>query len=94
MGEAKGVGGKAAAGAKSLISKENWKDSFANMKYMFGPESRLDAKDYVDFILDRPELSKQFDLMFNQLNELQQATGRGQATTKLGKGVDYRAIRT
>ena len=88
MGEAKGVGGKAAAGAKSLISKENWKDSFANMKYMFGPESRLDAKDYVDFILDRPELAKQFDLMFNQLNELQQATGRGQATTKLGKGVD------
>ena len=88
MGEAKGVGGKAAAGAKSLISKENWKDSFANMKYMFGPESRLDAKDYVDFILDRPELAKQFDLMFNQLNELQQATGRGQATTTLGKGVD------
>lgn len=88
MGEAKGVGGKAAAGAKSLISKENWKDSFANMKYMFGPESRLDAKDYVDFILNRPELAKQFDLMFNQLNELQQATGRGQATTKLGKGVD------
>lgn len=88
MGEAKGVGGKAAAGAKSLISKENWKDSFANMKYMFGPESRLDAKDYVDFILDRPELAKQFDLMFNQLNELQQATGRGQATTRLGKGVD------
>ncbi len=79
MGEAKGVGGKAAAGAKSLISKENWKDSFANMKYMFGPESRLDAKDYVDFILDRPELAKQFDLMFNQLNELQAATGRGMA---------------
>src|SRR6056300_1255990 len=61
MGEAKGVGGKAAAGAKSLISKENWKDSFANMKYMFGPENRQDAKDYVDFILDRPELAKQFD---------------------------------
>ncbi len=88
MGEAKGVGGKAAAGAKSILSRENWKDSFANMKYMFGPESRLDAKEYVDFILDRPELSKQFDLMFNQLNELQQATGRGQATTTLGKGVD------
>jgi|14_taG_2_1085336.scaffolds.fasta_scaffold00734_9 hypothetical protein len=88
MGEAKGVGGKAAAGAKSILSRENWKDSFANMKYMFGPESRLDAKEYVDFILDRPELAKQFDLMFNQLNELQQATGRGQATTTLGKGVD------
>lgn len=88
MGEAKGVGGKAVAGAKSIVSRENWKDSFANMKYMFGPESRQDTKEYVDFILNRPELSKQFDLMFNQLNELQQATGRGQATTTLGKGVD------
>ena len=87
-GEAQGALGKTKALSKSLVSGENWKGSFANMKYMFGPESRLDTKDYVDFILDRPELAKQFDLMFNQLNELQQATGRGQATTKLGKGVD------
>ena len=87
-GEAKGLGRKTKAFGKSLVSGENWKDSFAHMKYMFGPESRLDSKEYVDFILDRPELSKQFDLMFNQLNELQAATGRGQATTSLGKGVD------
>ena len=77
MGQAEGVGGKVAAGTKALVSKENWTDSFANMKYMFGPESRLDAKEYVDFILDRPELAKQFDMMFNQLNELQANTGRG-----------------
>lgn len=76
-GEAKGLGGKTKALSKSLVSGENWKGSFAHMKYMFGPESRLDSKEYVDFILDRPELSKQFNLMFNQLNELQQATGRG-----------------
>ncbi len=87
-GEAKGLGGKTKALSKSLVSGENWKNSFAHMKYMFGPESRLDTKEYVDFILDRPELSKQFDLMFNQLNELQAATGRGQATTSIGKGVD------
>lgn len=87
-GEAKGLSGKTKALSKSLVSGENWKDSFAHMKYMFGPESRLDTKEYVDFILDRPELSKQFDLMFNQLNELQAATGRGQATTSIGKGVD------
>lgn len=87
-GEAKGLGGKTKALSKSLVSGENWKDSFAHMKYMFGPESRLDTKEYVDFILDRPELSKQYDLMFNQLNELQAATGRGQATTSIGKGVD------
>ena len=92
-GEVKGIGRKTKEFAKSIsptsaLGRENWTGSFANMKYMFGPESRLDAKDYVDFILDRPELAKQFDLMFNQLNELQQATGRGQATTRLGKGVD------
>ena len=46
---------------------------------MFGPESRLDSKEYVEFILNRPELAKQYDLMFNQLNELQATTGRGQA---------------
>ncbi len=92
-GEVKGIGRKTKEFAKSIsptsaLGRENWKNSFAHMKYMFGPESRLDTKEYVDFILDRPELSKQFDLMFNQLNELQAATGRGQATTSLGKGVD------
>jgi len=79
MGEVQGLGAKTRAGATSLLSKENWKDSFANMKYMFGPEQRGDTKDYVEFILNRPELAKQYDLMFNQLNELQAATGRGEA---------------
>lgn len=78
-GEAQGLGAKTKALGGSIISKENWKDSFANMKYMFGPESRLDSKEYVEFILNRPELAKQYDLMFNQLNELQATTGRGQA---------------
>ena len=92
-GEVQGLGRKTKEFAKSVsptsvLGRENWKGSFANMRYMFGPEQRLDTKEYVDFILDRPELAKQYDLMFNQLNELQQATGRGQATTKLGKGVD------
>ena len=79
MGEVQGLGAKTRAGATSLLSKENWKDSFANMRYMFGPEQRMDTKEYVDFILDRPEFAKQYDLMFNQLNELQAATGRGEA---------------
>ena len=78
-GEATGAAGKTAAFTGSLISRANWGDSFRHMRYMFGPESRLDTKDYVDFILNRPELAKQYDLMFNQLNELQSATGRGMA---------------
>ena len=77
MGRAEGVGGKIKAGAKSMVDRENWSDSFANIKYMFGPDAKIDAAEYVDFILKRPELGKQFDLMFNQLNELQQGTGRG-----------------
>jgi hypothetical protein len=78
-GEVQGLGRKTKALTSSVLSKANWADSFRHMRYMFGPESRLDTKDYVDFILNRPELTKQYDLMFNQLNELQSATGRGMA---------------
>lgn len=65
-----------AAGAKALVSKANWEDSFRHMKYMFG-QNATDTKDYVDFILKQPELSKQFDMMFNNINEIQMSTGRG-----------------
>lgn len=65
------------AAAKSLGSFNNWKDSFRHMKYMFGPETRLDVEDYTDFILGQPELAAQYDLMFNNLNEIQKLTGRG-----------------
>jgi hypothetical protein len=66
------------AAAKSLGSFNNWKDSFRHMKYMFGPETRLDVEDYTDFILGQPELAAQYDLMFNNLNEIQKLTGRGE----------------
>ena len=83
-GEAQGLGRKTKVLAESVspttaLGRENWADSFRHMRYMFGPESRLDSKEYVEFILNRPELAKQYDLMFNQLNELQATTGRGQA---------------
>ena len=77
-----------AAGAKSMMSFNNWRDSFRHMKYMFDPNVVSDTRQYVDFILDRPELAGQFDLMFNNINEIQRLTGRGEATTTLGKGVD------
>ncbi len=69
--------GYAAAG-KELISTNNWKDSFRHMKYMFGPETRLDVKDYVDFLMEQPELAGQADLLFNNINEIQKLTGRGE----------------
>ena len=77
-----------AAGAKSMLSANNWRDSFRHMKYMFDPNVVSDTRQYVDFILDRPELAGQFDLMFNNINEIQRLVGRGEATTTLGKGAD------
>ena len=66
------------AAAKSIVSRAQWADSFRHMKYMFGPETRLDTQDYVEFILEQPELADQFDLMFNNINEIQKMTGRGE----------------
>jgi hypothetical protein len=68
----------AVSGAAEIFSGENWRGSFSNMKYMF---SRPDvAKGYSDLILERPELAKQFDAMYNNINEIQKLTGRGSGT--------------
>jgi hypothetical protein len=66
------------AAASELVSFSNWGDSFRHMKYMFGPETRLDVEEYVDFILKQPELGDQADLLFNNINEIQRLTGRGE----------------
>ena len=83
----------AGAAAKSLLSSSNWRDSFRHMKYMFDPRVAGQTRQYVDFIIDRPELAGQFDLMFNNINEIQRLTGRGEATTKVGKGLDFVATK-
>lgn len=63
------------AGGKRLFARENWQDSFANMRYMF---SRPDlAQGYGDLILEQPEMAKQLDAMYNNINEIQALTGRG-----------------
>ena len=70
----KGTGGFLGAG-KQLVSGENWKDSFRHMKYMF---DRPDvAKAYTDLVLEQPQLESQYNRMFNNLNEIQELTGRG-----------------
>lgn len=66
------------AGGLELFSGDNWSGSFSNMKYMF---SRPDvAQGYTDLILSKPELAKQFDAMYNNINEIQKLTGRGSGT--------------
>lgn len=79
-------------GAGELVSSENWKNSFAHMKYMF---DRPDvARGYTDYILNRPELKDQYELMFESINEIHRLTGRGKGggldttLTALEDGVD------
>ena len=63
------------AGIRELFSGQNWRDSFSELAYMF---SRPDvARAYSEFILTRPELTNQYDRMFNNVNEIQRMTGRG-----------------
>jgi len=76
-GEGGGVGG-IGAGVKAAVSPENWKDSFRMLKYMYGDAET--ARIYSDFILERPQLANQLDLLYNNLNEIQIATGRGSGT--------------
>lgn len=82
-----GTGGFLGAG-KKLASPENWKDSFRHMKYMF---DRPDvAKAYTDLVLEQPQLESQFNRMFNNLNEIQALTGRGEggAADKVLSGLE------
>ena len=66
------------AGVMEMFSKQNWKDSFAQFRLIY---SRPDvARAYTDFLLQRPELAKQYDRMFNNINEIQKLTGRGSGT--------------
>ena len=82
------------AGAKSLVSKANWNDSFRHMRYMTNPKNMSEVKGYTDFILSRPGMSQQFDMMYNQINEVRRATGAGsggkldKALTFIEDGVD------
>ena len=62
-------------GFSPVYFTNNWKDSFRHMRYMF--DNPKETKEVVDFILDRPELTGQFDLLFNNINEIMLATGRG-----------------
>lgn len=63
-----------------------WSGSFRNMRYILADQNT--AKQFTDYILDRPELSDQMSRMFNNIGEIQQLTGRGNAVTKVGKSLD------
>jgi hypothetical protein len=69
-----------------LVRDGTWSGSFRNMRYILSDQNT--AEQFTDYILDRPELADQFERMFNNIGEIQMLTGRGQATTKVGKGLD------
>ena len=77
------------AGVKTLLKPQNYKDAFANWKYIYDDPKA--SKELTDFILDRPELTKQYDLMLNNLNEIQKVQGRGTGSVTdniISKGED------
>tara|TARA_R100001460_G_scaffold56953_1_gene96714 strand:+ start:2182 stop:5730 length:3549 start_codon:yes stop_codon:yes gene_type:complete len=78
--------GKFASSVNPLVRDGTWSGSMNNLRYMFMDQTR--AQQFTDYILDRPELADQFSRMYSSIQEIQKYTGKGQATTKLGKSVD------
>ena len=105
VGKAEGFVDTSKAAGRELVTlvnpfsrenRRNWRGSFRHLEYILDPVNATRTKPVVDFILDRPELTKEFDRMFNQLNEvsrgLDKSTGTGTVRDKvlsgLEKGVD------
>lgn len=78
----KPVVGKGVSGYSPITMSTDWKDSFRHLRYMFTGDGYLQAKEYSDFILSRPELAKQGSMLLQQLNELQASVGRGRPTQR------------
>lgn len=64
---------------------ENWSDSFSMFKYMF--KDMETAKNFSELLLEQPEFKVMFDKMFETLNEIQKASGRGKGYDVFGKPV-------
>jgi len=73
-------------GLGTFKSSDAWRGAFKPMYHTF--RNPREAKEYVDLILNRPELAPTFNRLFGNLNEIQMLTGRGQSTTRAGKVVD------
>ena len=78
----KPVAGKGVSGYSPITMSTDWKDSFRHLRYMFTGDGYLQAKEYGDFMLGRPELTKQGNMLLQQLNELQASVGRGRPTQR------------
>ena len=76
-------------GLKTFVPGQgNWTGSFRHMRYMFDPTKMGQSKEITDYVLTNDKFASQFDSMFNTINEIRRSTGKGQAKTKFGRGVD------
>ncbi|MAJ44513.1 MAG: hypothetical protein CBC83_04745 [Flavobacteriales bacterium TMED123] len=65
------------AGGKALLDlRGGWKGSLSHLKYMY--RNPVLAKELTEHILDRPEFAKQYTNLFDNVNEYQKVTGRGE----------------
>lgn len=78
--------GKAFQELNPFARTGSYKDALRGMKYIFGQPRR--AKDYTEYLLDRPELREINDSLFGGINEIQKLTGRGEAESVVGKAFD------
>jgi hypothetical protein len=72
-----------------FVRDGTYSGAFRNLKYMFADQNT--AEQFTKYILDRPELADQFERLGSSVHELQELTGRGQATTRVGQGLDKMA---
>ena len=61
-------------------------DAFAEMKYIFAKPR--EAKETVEYLLDRPEMRDLNKTLFGNIGELQALRGRGQANNPVSKAAD------
>jgi len=69
-----------------LVRDGTWSGAFKNLRYVFMDQQR--AQEFTDYILKRPQLIDEFETLFNNINEIQSYTGRGQARNKFTKSLD------
>ena len=73
--------------ASPIMITKNWKNSFMHMRYLY--DDMGDFREFSDFLLDRPEFADEYSRLYNTLNEIQKVTGRGEATSRFGKVMDF-----
>jgi hypothetical protein len=80
----------ATKGAKGLAPnsfKQSYAKSYRGLGEMLRDRKSMEA--FTDFILKRDEFDAEYKQMFETVNEIRLGLGRGEATTKVGKGADF-----